>query len=79
VEVALRANTRAKLIQRGSEIESCWLEGVSTLGITAGASAPEALVREVIDRLGEFRNVSEEEIVTAREIITFKLPRQLAD
>jgi len=79
VEVALRTNTEAKLIQRGAEIESDWLEGVTTLGITAGASAPEALVREVIDRLGEFRNVSEEEIVTAREIITFKLPRQLAD
>jgi 4-hydroxy-3-methylbut-2-enyl diphosphate reductase len=79
VEVALRANTAAKLIQRGSEIEPGWLEGVTALGITAGASAPEALVREVIERLGEFRNVSEEEIVTAREIITFKLPQQLAD
>lgn len=79
VEVALRANTEARLIQRGSEIERGWLEGVSTLGITAGASAPEALVREVIDRLREFREINEEEIVTAKEIITFKLPRQLAD
>jgi 4-hydroxy-3-methylbut-2-en-1-yl diphosphate reductase len=79
VEVALRANTMARLIQRGSDIEPDWLEGVTTLGITAGASAPEALVREVIERLREFREVSEEEIVTAREIITFKLPRQLAD
>ncbi|MDG2003664.1 MAG: 4-hydroxy-3-methylbut-2-enyl diphosphate reductase [Novosphingobium sp.] len=79
VEVALRANTTAKLIQRGSDIEPGWLEGVTTLGITAGASAPEELVREVIDRLREFREVSEEEIVTAREIITFKLPRQLTD
>jgi len=79
VEVALRANTKARLIQRGSEIQLEWLEGVATLGITAGASAPEALVREVIDRLREFRKVSEEEVVTAQEIITFKLPRQLTD
>ena len=78
VEVALRLGTPARLIQRAAEIEAGWLDGVATLGITAGASAPEALVREVIDRLREFREVSEEEVVTAREIITFKLPRQLA-
>jgi 4-hydroxy-3-methylbut-2-enyl diphosphate reductase len=52
---------------------------VNTLGVTAGASAPEALVEEVLARLRELRSVSTEEIVTARERMIFKLPRQLAD
>jgi len=77
VEVAERAGTSARLIQRASEIVPEWLDTVSTLGLTAGASAPEALVREVISRLCELREVGEEETVSARETITFKLPRQL--
>jgi 4-hydroxy-3-methylbut-2-enyl diphosphate reductase len=77
VEVAERCGTPGKLIQRASEIELAWLEGVDTIGITAGASAPEALVREVVDRLAEFATVIEDHIVTAEEKITFKLPRQL--
>jgi 4-hydroxy-3-methylbut-2-enyl diphosphate reductase len=79
VEVAERCGTPAHMIQRAAEIDPSWLEGVSTLGITAGASAPEALVDEVLARLRELRNVSAEEVVTARERITFKLPRQLVD
>lgn len=77
VEVAERCGTRAYLIQRAAEIAPEWLSGVETLGLTAGASAPETLVREVVDRLGELRNVTEEQAVTAEEKITFKLPRQL--
>ena len=49
------------------------------LGLTAGASAPEELVREVVDRLAQWRDVQEESIVTAEERMVFKLPRQLAD
>jgi 4-hydroxy-3-methylbut-2-enyl diphosphate reductase len=79
VEVAERCGTPAHMIQRATEIDAAWLDGVKTLGITAGASAPEALVDEVLARLRELRNVSAEEVVTARERITFKLPRQLAD
>jgi 4-hydroxy-3-methylbut-2-enyl diphosphate reductase len=79
VEVAERCGTPAHMIQRAAEIDPDWLVGVTTLGITAGASAPEALVDEVLARLRELREVSAEEIVTARERITFKLPRQLAD
>jgi 4-hydroxy-3-methylbut-2-enyl diphosphate reductase len=79
VEVAERCGTPAHMIQRASEIDPAWLDGVNTLGITAGASAPEALVDEVLARLRELRTVSAEEVVTARERITFKLPRQLAD
>ncbi|MBV1918522.1 MAG: 4-hydroxy-3-methylbut-2-enyl diphosphate reductase [Sphingomonadaceae bacterium] len=77
VEVAQRAGATARLIQRADEIEPQWLDGVDTLGLTAGASAPEELVREVLDRIGKMRQVSKEETVIARETITFKLPRQL--
>jgi 4-hydroxy-3-methylbut-2-enyl diphosphate reductase len=77
-EVAERMGTPARLIQRGADVAGDWLEGVSTLGLTAGASAPETLVREVVDRLAEFRDLAEEQIVTAEEHMIFKLPRQLA-
>ena len=77
VEVAERLGTPARLIQRGAEIDPAWLDGVETLGLTAGASAPEALVREVVARLGEWRAVEEEAVVSAEERIVFKLPRQL--
>ncbi|APE27060.1 4-hydroxy-3-methylbut-2-enyl diphosphate reductase [Aurantiacibacter gangjinensis] len=79
VEVAERLGTDAKLIQRASELDPAWLEGVGTLGLTAGASAPEILVREVVAKLGEFREVSESTVKTADEKIIFKLPRQLTD
>ncbi len=77
VEVAEREGSRARLIQRASEIEADWLDGVETLGLTAGASAPELLVREVVDRLKEWRSVTEEPVVTTEEHMVFKLPRQL--
>ena len=79
VEVAERAGTPARLIQRGSEIDPAWLAGVETLGLTAGASAPEVLVREVVDTLCQWRTVEEETITTTVENMVFKLPRQLAD
>lgn len=77
VEVAEREGTPARLIQRAAEIDFDWLEGVTTLGLTAGASAPEILVREVVDRLAERFAVEEEQVETARETIAFKLPRGL--
>ncbi|CAH0495887.1 4-hydroxy-3-methylbut-2-enyl diphosphate reductase [Novosphingobium sp. CECT 9465] len=79
VEVAERLGTPSRLIQRASEIEPTWLDGVTTLGLTAGASAPEVLVREVVQRIGEIRTVAEETITTAEEKMVFKLPRQLVD
>ena len=78
-EVAERMGTDSRLIQRGADIDPAWLEGVGTVGLTAGASAPEVLVREVIDRLNALRDVEEEVVTTAEERITFKLPRQLVD
>jgi 4-hydroxy-3-methylbut-2-enyl diphosphate reductase len=77
VEVSDRCGTPAKLVQRATEIDRAWLDGVNTLGLTAGASAPESLVREVIDFIATFREVSEETLITAEEHMIFKLPRQL--
>lgn len=77
VEVAARQGVRAQLIQRADELDWAWLEGVTTLGITAGASAPEMLVRELVDRLADRYSISEREVETAREDIAFKLPRSL--
>ncbi len=79
VEVAERCGATARLIQRASEIDPAWLEGVGTIGITAGASAPEKLVREVVDQLALWREVEEHTRVTAEEKMVFKLPRELAD
>ena len=77
VEVAERLGTPARLIQRAAEVAPEWLDGVTTLGLTAGASAPETLVREVVETLGRWREVAEETVVSAEERIVFKLPRQL--
>ena len=77
VEVAERMGTPSRLIQRAAEIAPEWLDGVATLGLTAGASAPETLVREVVEMLGRWREVHEETVVSAEERIVFKLPRQL--
>ena len=77
VEVAERQGTPARLIQRATEMEFDWLEGVETLGITAGASAPEILVREVVEALADRYDVTEREVETTREKMLFKLPRGL--
>ncbi len=79
VEVAERLGTPGKLIQRASEIDPAWLDGVETVGITAGASAPEILVREVVDGLAAIRPICEETITTAEEKMVFKLPRELTE
>ncbi|MDY7097436.1 MAG: 4-hydroxy-3-methylbut-2-enyl diphosphate reductase [Pseudomonadota bacterium] len=79
VEVAERLGTPGKLIQRASEIDPAWLDGVETVGLTAGASAPEVLVREVVEGLAALRPISEETITTAEEKMVFKLPRQLTE
>ena len=79
VEVAERLGTPAKLIQRADEIDFAWLDGVNTLGLTAGASAPEILVREVVAALAGYRPISEKTITAAEEKMVFKLPRQLTE
>ncbi|MBA3940880.1 MAG: 4-hydroxy-3-methylbut-2-enyl diphosphate reductase [Sphingopyxis sp.] len=77
VEVAERLGTPAHLVQRGSDVDPAWLADIATLGITAGASAPEELVREVIDAVAAHRAIVESVVVTAEENMVFKLPRGL--
>jgi 4-hydroxy-3-methylbut-2-en-1-yl diphosphate reductase len=78
VEVAEREGTRAMLVQRGDCIDFDWLAGVTKLGITAGASAPEVLVREVVDTLATRFTLTEREVETTVEKLAFRLPRGLA-
>lgn len=78
-EVAERMGVPARLIERAGDMDFAWLGTPRVLGITAGASAPELLVREVVDRLSERFEVSEEEVTTATENMIFKLPRALQD
>ena len=77
VEVAEREGVRSQLIGRATDIDLAWLEGVDTLGITAGASAPETLVREVVDFLAANFQVTEIERDGVVERMLFKLPRGL--
>ncbi|MDN5930874.1 MAG: 4-hydroxy-3-methylbut-2-enyl diphosphate reductase [Pseudonocardia sp.] len=78
VEVARHAGARASyLIDYSREIDDAWLDGVSTVGVTSGASVPEVLVRGVLDHLAERGFGSVEEITTAEETLTFSLPREL--
>ncbi|HEX8256231.1 MAG TPA: 4-hydroxy-3-methylbut-2-enyl diphosphate reductase [Allosphingosinicella sp.] len=74
VEVAEREGVPARLIGRAADLDLGWLDGVRTLGITAGASAPEILVRELVDRLALAFDVREEAIEGVQERMVFKLP-----
>lgn len=78
-EVAERLGVPARLIERAGELDLDWLGEPRVLGLTAGASAPELLVRELVDRLGEHFTVTEEEVTSATETMIFKLPRALQD
>lgn len=80
VEVALAYGCpKARLIQNAGEIDWTWLAGVSTLGLTAGASAPDVLIREVIAAAKAFRAVSVEEITIRQENVVFNIPRVLRE
>jgi len=79
VEVARRAGCdKAMLVQRAADLDWSWFDGISTLGITAGASAPEVLVEEVMSELHKRYAVSIQSEPTTVETITFKLPRELS-
>jgi 4-hydroxy-3-methylbut-2-enyl diphosphate reductase len=80
VEVALRAGAKAaKLIDDASDVDPAWFNGVSKVGLSAGASAPEVLVESVLDWLNARFEVVMETAVTAEETVTFKLPRVLTE
>jgi 4-hydroxy-3-methylbut-2-enyl diphosphate reductase len=78
VEVAaLNGCPRAVLVQRATEIDWAQIEGARTVGITAGASAPDVLVRDVIDAIRARFDVTVEDIGTVREDVVFSLPKAL--
>jgi len=80
VEVAERAGCRrALLVQQAADIPWDRLEGIDTLGITAGASAPELLVTQIIDAFRSRFDVTVESVVTRQERVAFNVPRELRE
>jgi 4-hydroxy-3-methylbut-2-enyl diphosphate reductase len=77
-EIGEEVGIPSYLIADGSELDPAWLEGVETVGITAGASAPEVLVNDVIDALRRLRIVDVTTLPGREENITFRLPAEVA-
>jgi 4-hydroxy-3-methylbut-2-enyl diphosphate reductase len=78
VEVAKLAGARAAyLVDFADEIEAAWLEGVTTVGVTSGASVPEILVEQVLEWLSGHGYEDVELVKAAEESITFSLPKEL--
>ncbi len=78
-EIGAEAGVPSYLVADGSEIDPSWLVGKSTIGITAGASAPEILVEDVINTLRTIAPVDVEALAGVQESVEFRLPRELAD
>ncbi|QFT94494.1 4-hydroxy-3-methylbut-2-enyl diphosphate reductase [Roseovarius sp. THAF9] len=80
VEVGARAGcSYSQLVQRAADIDWRALDGITTMGITAGASAPEVLINEVIDAFRDRYDVTVEQVETAQENVEFKVPRVLRE
>jgi 4-hydroxy-3-methylbut-2-enyl diphosphate reductase len=69
--------TRALLVQRAADLNWAQLQDLQTIGITAGASAPEILVNEIVDAFRSQYDVTVENVVLREENVSFKLPREL--
>lgn len=78
VEVARREGTPAYLVDDERDVDLAWLRGAATVGITAGASAPEELVHRIVTALGALGEVELEERSTTTESLRFRLPREVA-
>ena len=78
-EIGHEVGTPCYLIADGSEVEPEWFNGAETVGITAGASAPEVLVEDVIDALRRLGPVEVSELTGRQETIEFRLPPELTD
>jgi 4-hydroxy-3-methylbut-2-enyl diphosphate reductase len=78
VEVALESGAGAShLVDKAAELDEAWLDGVTTVGVTSGASVPEILVRGVLDWLAERGYADVQEVVSAEESLLFALPPEL--
>ncbi len=71
--------SRAMLVQRATDLDWPQLKGLRTIGVSAGASAPEILVNEIIDAFRQHYDVTVEHVVLREENVSFKLPRELRD
>ncbi len=78
-EIGENKGVPSYLIEDATMFDPAWLEGVETVGVTAGASAPETLVQDTINRLGECRALTLELLDGVEENVHFKLPSELAD
>src|ERR1700720_1907870 len=78
-EIAAESGVPSYLIEDARALDPQWLEGASSVGITAGASAPDALVEQLIARLREMTEIEEEELPGVTENVRFRMPPQLAD
>src|SRR6056297_1505009 len=80
VEVGAKAGcSYSQLVQRAGDIDWRALDGITSIGITAGASAPEVLVNEVIDAFRDRYEVTVEQVETAQENVEFKVPRVMRE
>lgn len=78
-EIGENFGIASHLIENASMFDPAWLEGVETVGLTAGASAPETLVQETVSRIRNYCNVTVEKLDGVEENVHFKLPKELAD
>ena len=78
-EIGSELGIPSYLIDGAENFDPSWLDGVNIVGVSAGASAPEELIQEVIERLSEFCDVKLKKLDGVEENITFKLPRELID
>ncbi|OUR87417.1 4-hydroxy-3-methylbut-2-enyl diphosphate reductase [Gammaproteobacteria bacterium 42_54_T18] len=76
-ELAERCGTTAYLVDNPGELEKQWVKGVKTVGVTAGASAPDVLVQQVVDRLQEWGCTAPSELEGTLENIVFSMPKEL--
>jgi 4-hydroxy-3-methylbut-2-enyl diphosphate reductase len=78
VEVAREAGSRSHLLQTARDLDASWLDGATAVGVTAGASAPEVLVQELVEALRRLGARDVESLNVAEERVQFSLPRELS-
>jgi 4-hydroxy-3-methylbut-2-enyl diphosphate reductase len=76
-ELAERMGARAYLVDNADQMQPEWLQGVTAVGLTAGASAPEILIQQVVNRLREWGGLAPQEITGREENVVFSMPREL--
>jgi 4-hydroxy-3-methylbut-2-enyl diphosphate reductase len=77
VEVARQAGCRSHLLQSARDLDPSWLDGAAAVGVTAGASAPEELVQELVDALRSLGATAVDTLQVAEERVQFSLPPEL--